>query len=175
MKTNPIFFILLLSFSAAFSQSWQWGKRGGSSDELYENPTTGVRAEEAYSIVTDSNKNIYMLSHVGGSNLNFDGVADSNYEPSSSNSDLAIVSFACDGTFRWSKIIGGSGIEMFTNIQIDNQDNIYLAGSFGNISTTTDQQHIDDDVTIPAIPPDYRRLVIFKIQHCGTTVVVSAA
>jgi len=71
MKTNPIFFILLLSFSAAFSQSWQWGKRGGSSDELYENPTTGVRAEEAYSIVTDSNKNIYMLSHVGGSNLNF--------------------------------------------------------------------------------------------------------
>jgi Secretion system C-terminal sorting domain len=168
MKNQFIYLFLLLGVSVTFSQSWQWGKRGGSIDELYVNYTTGIRAEEAYSIVTDSQKNIYMLSRVGGSTLNFDGVPDTIYETTSSIGDIALISFACDGIFRWSKIIGGSGYEEFVNLQIDSQDNIYLAGMFGNYSIVgSGQQYIDEDVIIPSIPADYRTLVILKYNSAG--------
>lgn len=168
MKKYIIYSILLFTFATTFSQSWQWGKRGGSITEVSVNFNFGVRPEEAYSIVTDSQKNIYMLSRVGDSNLNFDGVPRTIYESVSSPADLAIVSFACDGTFRWSKIIGGSGNEMFLNLQVDSQDNIYLAGRFGNIATiNSGHQYIDDDVVIPIVPSDYRTLVIIKYNSSG--------
>lgn len=129
--------------------------------------TSGSRQEEAYSVVTDSQKNIYLLSIVGGSSLNFDGVSDAVYETSSVK-EVALVSFACDGTFRWSKIIGGSGNEVFLNLQVDSQDNIYLAGRFGSIATiNSGHQYIDDDVVIPTVPSDYRRLVIIKYNSSG--------
>lgn len=129
--------------------------------------TSGSRQEEAYSIVTDSQKNIYLLSTVGDINLNFDGVSDQNYNTSSSTTDVALVSFACDGTFRWSKIIGGQGVESFDDLAIDNQDNIYLAGRFGVFPDPFDSQHIDDDVTISSNTTDYRTLVLIKYNSNG--------
>lgn len=158
----PLFTMLCLS---TYSQTWVWGTRGGSANQLYENPATSVRVEEAYSIVTDSQKNIYFLSSVGNIDLDIDGVPESTYEPSATNSDLALVSLSCDGSFRWSKIIGGSGSERFSNLQIDSDDNIYLSGTMGNASYVNNQQHLDDDVTVPAT--DYRTLIMLKYSSAG--------
>ncbi|MFN8274732.1 MAG: hypothetical protein U0X58_07625 [Flavobacteriaceae bacterium] len=112
MKKLHASLFFFFCINVTFAQTWQWGKRGGSTDDI---PIDSVlRQEEAYSIVTDSQKNIYMLSVVGSSGLNFDGIADSIYETNNPvNVDIALVSFSCDGTFRWSKIIGGSGQEDF--------------------------------------------------------------
>ncbi|ESU26560.1 hypothetical protein FLJC2902T_25310 [Flavobacterium limnosediminis JC2902] len=48
-----------------------------------------------------------MLSPVGQTLLNIDGNPKTNYGDSSSKTDFALSSFSCDGTYRWSKIIGG--------------------------------------------------------------------
>ncbi len=167
MKKLHAYLFFIFCISTIHAQTWQWGKRGGSTDDIPID--SQIRQEEAYSIVTDSQKNIYMLSFVGGSDLNFDGVADTIYETNNpANVDIALVSFSCDGTFRWSKIIGGSGQEDFFNLQIDSQDNIYMAGSFGNTATiNTGPLHIDDDVTIADNPSDYRRLVVMKYNSLG--------
>jgi hypothetical protein len=155
----------LLMTCISFSQSWVWGKRGGSSDNL--DATGSNREEGVYSMVTDSQKNIYMLSKVGTLNLNFDGTSDTGYADGITKTETALVSFSCDGTFRWSKIIGGAGYEDFLNVQIDNNDNIYVAGRFGDFSGPTYAQHIDDDVVISTNPIDYRRLFIIKYSSTG--------
>lgn len=166
MKKLYATLLIFFCITSTFAQTWQWGKRGGSTENI--SGFFGLRQEEAYSIVTDSQKNIYMLSVVGASDLDIDGHTDQIYETgSTTNADIALVSFGCDGSFRWSKIIGGNGVEEFTNLVIDNQDNIYLAGRFGTYSGPGVAQHIDDDVTMSTDPADYRMLVLMKFNSSG--------
>ena len=98
--------VLLLTITSQ-AQTWQWGKRGGSTDNL--STIGGSRKEEVIAMATDSQKNIYIISPVGQMLLNIDGNPKTNYGDSSSKTDYALSSFSCDGTYRWSKIIGGGG------------------------------------------------------------------
>jgi len=145
MKKQLHTILLLLLALSSHSQTWQWGKRGGSTDNLSN--TGGNRIEEVIDIVTDSQKNIYVLAPVGQTLLNIDGNPKTNYGDSSSKTDFTLSSFSCDGTYRWSKIIGGGGVEKVTNIQIDNQDNVYVAGRFTTCSSPY-YARIDNDVIL---------------------------
>lgn len=165
MKKHCFLFLFFIVTTIAFSQSFQWGKRGGSSDFL-NNGSTDNREEEARCIVTDSQKNIYVLSNVGTLNLNFDGFSDSGYADPITKTDIALVSFSCEGNFRWSKIIGGGGFEKFQNLVIDDQDNLYLAGMFGDVGDIPYNQHLDDDVSF-APPADNRTLTVLKYNSSG--------
>ena len=164
MKNVYFATILLLSFTN-YAQTWQWGKRGGSADLLSEG--AGARQEEVYSIVTDSNKNIYTLSSVGITNLNIDGNPKTNFGDSTSITDYALSSFSCDGSYRWSKIIGGGNVEVIHELQIDNQDNIYVGGRFANVQNTTYLSRIDDDVIISQTPIDASLIFITKFNSDG--------
>lgn len=159
--------ILLFLFTSlhTHSQSWQWGKRGGSIDQL---DTTGDgRQEEVYSIVTDSDKNIYTLSYVGINNLNVDGNPKTNYGDPTTKTDVCLSSFACDGTYRWSKIFWGGGRDQLQPIQIDSQNNIYVAGKFGDCGDTTYPPRIDDDVILSQSPQDCSVVFIAKFNNNG--------
>jgi type IX secretion system substrate protein len=147
---KQLLIILLYCLASPLSQaqSWQWGKRGGSTDIL---STLGdERWEEVIAIVTDSHKNIYTLSPVGQMNLTIDGNPKTNYGDSSSITDFALSSFACDGTYRWSKIIGGGGVEYLDGIQVDNQDNVYISGRFTSCSGPY-YPRIDSDVILNTV------------------------
>lgn len=120
-------YILLFGTFCAFSQSFQWLKRGGSNENL------GNDYESAYSIATDSEKNYYILSFVGMSGLDVDGNPKSNYDnPGFGPKDVILASFSCDGTYRWSKVFGGSGGEKINSVIVDSQDNVYVGGRMGN-------------------------------------------
>jgi hypothetical protein len=126
MKNKTILYVLLFAFwcFGAYAQSFQWIKDGGSSENLGSNDF-----EQVYSIATDSQKNVYVLSKVGWSSLDVDGNPKTNYDnPSSTPTDVVLASFSCDGTYRWSKIIGGGNTEQISAVQVDSQDNVYVAG-----------------------------------------------
>ena len=123
MKIKFLYIIVLVPIFS-FSQSFQWIKDGGSAENLGTNDY-----EQVYSIATDSEKNIYVLSKVGMSNLNVDGHPKTNCDnPSYSPTDIVLASFSCNGTYRWSKIIGGESAEYIDAVQVDSQDNVYIAG-----------------------------------------------
>jgi hypothetical protein len=127
---NSKFLLLLfLICSTTFGQSWQWGKRGGAVEALTINYVN--RQEETYSVITDNSKNIYGLSRVGFTGLDIDNISKTNFDGGTTPFDYALFSFACDGTYRWSKIIGGSGDEIIHPLQTDAQNNLYVAGKFG--------------------------------------------
>ncbi|WP_395054180.1 T9SS type A sorting domain-containing protein [Flavobacterium sp.] len=159
-----IYLLLILSINAT-AQSWQWGKRGGSTDDL--NATSGTK-EEVTHIVTDSQNNIYMISAVGKNGLDVDGNPKNYYgDPNGFlKNDFVLASFACDGTYRWSKIIGGQEGETVNTIKIDSQDNVYVCGRF-NDNDVDYPPRIDDDIIISQTPPDYRLTFMVKYNNNG--------
>lgn len=130
----PFAFYLLPFLS--YTQSFQWIKDGGSSENLGSNDY-----EQVYSMATDSQKNVYVLSKVGMSSLNIDGNPKTNYDnPSSTPTDIVLASFSCNGTYRWSKIIGGANTENISAVQVDSQDNVYVAGKIASCDNGTSLQ-----------------------------------
>lgn len=120
MKIKLLLFLLIGTFSRA--QDWQWIKEGGGTGTASSNTK-----EQVYSMVTDSQNNIYILSKVAGSGVEIDGNPKNTYDSGNPN-EVVLASFSCDGTYRWSKIIGGNGTENINAVQVDSQDNVYVAG-----------------------------------------------
>ncbi|MDK2772554.1 MAG: T9SS type A sorting domain-containing protein [Flavobacterium sp.] len=121
MKIKLLLFLLIGTFSRA--QDWQWIKEGGGTGTASSNTK-----EQVYSMVTDSQNNIYILSRVRGSDVEIDGNSKATYGYSTP-SDVVLASFSCNGTYRWSKIIGGNGTENINAVQVDSQDNVYVVGN----------------------------------------------
>jgi hypothetical protein len=126
MKFLFAFTFYLLPY-IGYSQSIQWIKRGGSNENLGINDN-----ESVYSIATDSEKNYYVLSKVGMSDLDVDGNLKNNYDSTTSPQDIVLASFACNGTYRWSKVFGGSSDEIINSVVVDSQDNVYVGGSMAS-------------------------------------------
>ena len=165
MKLNYSILLLSLISLNAFSQTWQWGKRGGGGSQIEEG--SGER-EQTYSIVTDAQKNIYTLSVVGGNTINIDGQTYAGLDFGAQIGDIALSSFSCDGTHRWSKIIGSSGYDRFQPLQIDASGNIYLSGHFGSASGPSFPQKIGLDHSFGTNPTDQSRIIVMKFSGEGT-------
>lgn len=164
MKNILLLFCVIFSLCST-AQTWQWGRRGGGMESLSTNSNN--LPEEVYSLATDSNGNIYGLSKVSKTNLNIDGNPKTNYGDDTSLADVALFSFTCDGTYRWSKIIGGAGFEDVNNVGVDAQNNVYIAGRFGGADNIYPQR-IDTDFIMTQSPTsDYRLMFIAKFNSEG--------
>ncbi len=149
-----LIFLFLFSFSVlSKAQSWQWGKRGGSGSQSMNN-----QWETVFDMTTDKGGNIYILSRVYQSSLNVDGHPVTGY----GLDDLLLSSFSCDGTYRWSKIIGtttnGDG---GTAIKTDTLGGVYVSNYMFVHNYTA---YIDVDTTINST---YKTLFLIKFDTAG--------
>jgi Secretion system C-terminal sorting domain len=126
------FIIFSIATNCCHAQAtWQWAAVGGGSN--YFDPNLLMK-EGVHSIVTDSQKNVYFITQVGTLDLLVNGQPRTHYDvPNGAFAiDGLLVSYACDGSFRWSKIVSGWKEQGISDLAIDAQDNIYITGSFGN-------------------------------------------
>jgi hypothetical protein len=155
--TYFLLFLLLLGSYSSQAQSWQWGKRGGSTDNTDNgNPDN---YEQIRSMVTDSNGNIYILGTVGIANCNIDGVPLVTYGSytggGTATTDGIVASFTCNGTLRWSKIIGGNFSDRVRTLKLDADNNVYIAAQIFNRQDdffnpgANPQAHIGAEFPIP--------------------------
>ena len=109
-------FILLFIFQMGLSQTPQfvWAKRAGLQ---------GNDAAEA--MVTDKDDNLIVVGQYQGVNIPF----DSTFIPTD-NSRYFIVKFDPQGDVLWGKGAMGSGNAQGHSVQIDNEGNIIVGGSF---------------------------------------------
>ena len=143
-----IIIILLFSYGDSFSQSFQWAKRGGGNYPISNTQTH--RPEEPIRIVTDANNNSYTISRVTGTSLDVDGNVRPYYDQGL-EFDYVLASFACDGTYRWSKTIWGAGFEVLS-LATDGQGNVFVGGKFGNCQSGFYPPQIEGDIVIPQMP-----------------------
>ena len=145
IKSNLLLLVILQLYCwNTQAQSWQWLKKGGSYTNLNEN-------ERVKSMAIDPQNNVYLLANVGSSELQIDNVPKTAYSlDGPSTASAMIASFGCDGTYRWSKVIGGYKGAVIRRVKTDNLGNVYLAGyapipGFGDSAV-----HFDTDYTLPA-------------------------
>lgn len=147
MNIQKIFLssILLILSAQLQAQDWQWIKRGGSITSLAGSGSP-TRVEETLKIVVDSDQNSYLVSKIGYGNPDVDGNAVPYYGEASSLENNVITSFTCDGTYRWSKVIGGTGRNIITGLEIDSNNNIYVTGRFGVCQAITPSRIANDTI-----------------------------
>ncbi|WP_338377047.1 hypothetical protein, partial [uncultured Flavobacterium sp.] len=120
------FFLLPITL---FSQSYQWLQSGGGN-----NNTTGNHyssKEQVVDMATDSQRNIYLLSTVTKDNVLVNSsspIAVTTYNVDPNHTDFILISYTCNGSYRWHKVFGGGGDDILSGIIIDNQDNVYVSG-----------------------------------------------
>ncbi len=147
MKAKQIYTILslsiwcLVSFYPINAQDFQWIRGGGSSDSISYD-------ERVIDIATDSERNVYVVSHVGLANLRIDGHIKTSWDTYPYPSDIQLSSFTCDGAYRWSKIIGGYDSERVQSVAVDSQDNVYVSGVFGPANHANYPSRIDNDIIL---------------------------
>lgn len=151
---------LLISFFAlpAQAQTWQWTRAGGSSNNSQFDPDECVE-----DMAVDRNGNIYTISNVNTQNLNVDGIAKQGW--GLYGQDVMINSFSCNGTLRWSKVIGCEwGNDYAFAIRADSIDGIYAAMTLSRITNPT-VLHIDTDTTVPGT--SNKTLYLVKYDTAG--------
>ncbi|MFN3969113.1 MAG: T9SS type A sorting domain-containing protein [Flavobacterium sp.] len=141
-----------------YGQSWQWGKRGGGngvSGSTYE--------EDVRAIETDSQGNVYILSPLSPGSVDVDG----NPQPSYGFDDNVIASFTCNGTYRWSTVIGGPLDDYIQNMQVDANGDVYVIGRPSYGDQFDPLFHFDVTTTLPYSTVNRKRIYIAK--YSGAT------
>ncbi|WP_397300621.1 T9SS type A sorting domain-containing protein [Nonlabens ulvanivorans] len=176
-KLVPLFLILLTGcFSQAQTYQWDWAQSGGGTQSVTTSGSSfGYEDfERITSIAIDSNNNYYFLAISGGGATTFEGVPYTNYENTPSGSDVFLFSTTCDGIFRWSKSTGSTGVDYSFGIELDNNNNVYVAGfNNSNIDPIADPIRFDTDVVLNVVGsstapgPHYKAPYIIKYDDQG--------
>lgn len=137
MKTKLLHFFFLVSFFLPdlSTAQYQWLQNGGGNNAI--SGSNYFSKEQVIDMATDSQRNIYVLSVVTMDDVNVNSgvpIAITTYEMYPYDTDFILISYTCDGSYRWHKVFGGGGSDYPSGIQIDNQDNVYISGSFNECS-----------------------------------------
>lgn len=131
MKNHILPFILLFLFastSLVAQPEWQWGQ------EVFFN---------AKHIAVDKFGNSY-VSWTLQDPYEIDGELFISNGPA----DAALTSFDCNGNHRWTKIIGGSGIDEIWGLGTDTLDGVYLAMHVNTTRLPNYNLNFDSDTTV---------------------------
>ena len=150
---------LLAYLSPLNAQTWQWGKRLGSTY------LTGTQSDNEIisDITTDNAGNIYVAGLVRTSQTIS---ADTHTVPSSFSSfanNIQLSSYRCDGSLRWSKIIGTTNGAYSKSVQTDTMGGVYLLAAIFMQDGLTG--YVGDE---PAITGTNRSLFIMRFDSSGT-------
>lgn len=161
MKTSTtITLLFLISWGVQAQHTWQWGKRGGSYTTHYNG--TPFR-EPVIDMATDPNGNVYMIANVGGEGLDVDGTTLNFHFSADYYGNIEryipgglLMSYDCNGTFRWSKLISGTYSGMTTRVETDTLGHVYVTAwampAIKDIWGTEYRAHFDTDTIIPYSP-----------------------
>ena len=101
--------LYLLPFTL-LAQGFQWLQHGGGNNTIGTTGNNYFGKEQVIDMATDSERNIYVLSVVTMSNVHVDNnppIAVTTYEANPNRNDAILISYTCDGTYRWHKVFGG--------------------------------------------------------------------
>lgn len=113
----------------------------------------------------DNSENVYITGHFKG-NIDFDfGVGS--HIMTSDYYDVYISKYDKDGGFIWAKSIGSSAYESSTSIVVDQNENIYISGSFVE---SVDFDPDPNSEFILTSPQDKSRNYILKLDTNGNFV-----
>ena len=169
MKQLVLMVFAVVTCAMVNAQSWQWGKRGGGTNQL--SGGSNGDDETVLDMATDKNANVYVLaSLVSGPPVSVGNTLVTTYEDSFHfhNTNLLIASFNCSGALRWSKVIGGSSGVVGSALRVDTAGHVFVMGRTGFVQNLYGQMpiHFSTDTTLPFNL--FKSLFIVQYDTSGT-------
>ncbi len=143
-----LLFLLGSFFSTAQDYEWDWGKRGGGSNSMFNEIGTiayNFIAEMIWDTVVDEQNNYYFLGKISSGTTTVDGNEVTTFGNNNYGNNIIITSFACDGTYRWSRVIGGgryTGGDHAHKLVLDNNGGIYVSVNVYNSTGSSGQSPV---------------------------------
>lgn len=151
----------ILSFSQTYE--WDWGKRGGGSNMIYDEIgtiTSYFRAEMIWDTVVDEQNNYYYLGKISSGTTTVDGNEVTTFGNNAYGNNIIITSFTCDGTYRWSRVIGGGAYtsgDHAHKLVLDNNGGIYVHLKVANTTGSNGQSpvYFSENDSLPYLIGDW--------------------
>ncbi len=122
------FLLFTLSLNTIAQPVWKWGRNGGSQINNFNDNT-----EFVYDMTADKHGNIYVIAKVYAGQLHVDGTPVA----AQGAKDILLTSFKCDGTYRWSAVIGGNEFDdVATAVKTDTMGGVYVCGNVTMLTGT---------------------------------------
>jgi len=90
----------------------------------------GANYEIVYSIVSDSQDNMYIFGEFSSANIDLDPTSGVDNFSTSGNADIFLTKINSSGSYQYTYTYGGTGWDSSYGITVDFEDNIYLQGMF---------------------------------------------
>ena len=109
------------------------GQAAQAEDHLYDwtKAFGGTGWDEASSVATDSNGNMYVVGDFPNT-VDFDPGAGVDNRTSAGSYDVFVSKYDASGNYQWTKAFGGTSNEYAHSVAVDTSGNVYLGGYFGN-------------------------------------------
>ncbi len=95
----------------------------------YTKVFAGDAEDYAVDLALDSSNNVYVVGFSQSTSVNFDPAGGGDVK-SPNNIDGFITKINANGSYGYTRLLGGSGADAILSIAIDSSDNVYLAGGF---------------------------------------------
>jgi len=101
-------------------------KYSSNGSVLWAKSSGGAQYEQVTSVKVDHAGNVIITGYFYSSSIDIDGVVLNN----SGDKDIFVAKFNTNGLLLWARRFGGALLDEPRDLEVDNNDNIYLAGSF---------------------------------------------
>jgi len=85
----------------------------------------------------DNSNNVFIATYFSGS-VDFDPGTGTDIQNSNGYEDICLIKINADGSYGWTKVLGGSNTEIAQSCIVDNSGNIYVGGSVSSNSIDFD-------------------------------------
>nr|NIN00103.1 hypothetical protein [candidate division Zixibacteria bacterium] len=89
----------------------------------------GADSDTGWSATVDSSGNVYVTGEFQGT-VDFDPGAGIDNHTSAGDEDIFLTRINSDGTYGWTKTMGGADIDRGWSATVDSSGNVYVAGDF---------------------------------------------
>ncbi|MBP7553795.1 MAG: choice-of-anchor D domain-containing protein [Spirochaetes bacterium] len=107
----------------------------------------GVSSDYGYSITVDNLNNIYVTGYFKET-VDFDPGAGIDNKTSAGNADIYITKINSDGSYGWTKTMGGLSSEYGNSITVDSSHNIYVTGYFEGTADFNPAVEVDNKTSV---------------------------
>jgi len=109
-------------------------KLTNNGDFIWVKPFGGTDKEDAFSVIVDNANNIIVSGNFEGT-TNFGPGSEAFNFTSNGEEDMYILKLDANGEFLWANTYGGTGRDDAITVEVDIENNIYVAGNFESTIT----------------------------------------
>jgi hypothetical protein len=141
-------------------------KLNSSGSVVWTRTIGGTASDIGRSVAVDSSDNIYITGYFRGTNVDFDpDPVDEDLHTSVGVEDIFLTKINSDGSYGWTKTLGGTDQDFGQSVAVDGSDNIYITGYFRGTNVDFDPDPVDEDLHTSAGQED---IFLTKINFDGS-------